>query len=126
VLTLVAAAVLAALAAVLWFVLVRPVPEETAAATIMAKTLRAAGTYTQQMVGSDRAFRVPTEIPVAEAYVLKLAVDGMARPVQVSLNTVQGRGLEAGQRVQVRYIRRTFRPFWRRVIVVEVSPLGEP
>ncbi len=124
-LTLLAVA-LAIFAALLWFVLVRRVPEATAAATIIAKTFRPAGTYTQQMVGADRAFRAPTEIPVAETYAFDLAVDGLAEPVRVSLNTVKSREFESGQRVQVRYVRRGLAPFWGRVMVVEMLPLAGP
>jgi len=124
-LTLLAVA-LAILAALLWSILVRRLPEETAAATITAKTLRSAGLYTQQMVGADRAFRVPTEIPVAESYVFELAVDGLAEPVKVSLNTVKSREFQLGQRVKVRYVRRGLAPFWDRVMVVEMFPLDQP
>jgi hypothetical protein len=120
------AVALAIFAVLLWFVLVRRLPEETGAATIIAKTFRSAGIYTQQMVGADRAFRVPTEIPVAETYVFELAVDGLAQPVRVSLNTVKSREFQSGQRVQVRYVRRGLAPFRGRVMVMEMSPLDGP
>ena len=95
----------------------------SAGRTLATKTFRPAGTYTQQMVGADRAFRVPTEIPIAEAYVFELAVDGIAEPVRILLNTVKSRAFEPGQRVHVRYVRRGLRPFWQRVIVVDMYPL---
>jgi hypothetical protein len=108
-------------AVVLWFVLVRRVPERTASATIVGKTLRGASTYQQQMVGAERGLRAPAEIPLAEADVFELNVEGLPGPVLVSFNTVKGRQFEPGQRVSVRYVQRRLPFFGQRVIIVDMQ-----
>jgi hypothetical protein len=119
-------AALLALAALLWFALVRRVPQESALATIRSKTFREAGTYTQQQVGAQRGFRTPTSIPIAESYVFELRLEGEADPVLASFNTVKSRQFEVNQRVRVDFVRRGFPPFWQRVAVVDMFPVEGP
>ena len=113
---------LCALAALLWVAFIRRVPEQAASATILTKTYRPPTTYTQQPVGADRGFRIPTAIPIAASYTFELRMDGAADPVRASLNEGQSRHFEVGQRVRVQYVRRGLPPFWQRVRVIDMVP----
>jgi hypothetical protein len=125
-LKLVGIAALVALAGLLWLAFIRRVPEESAMATIVSKTFRAASTYSQQVVGADRGFRTPTSIPIAESYVFQLRLNGVADPVIASFNTVMSRQFEVGQRVQVRYVTRGLGPIWKRIMVTDMTPIDNP
>lgn len=115
-------AALLALSGLLWFAFIRHTPEESAPATIMSKTFRAASTYTQEPVGANRGFRTPTTIPIPESYVFELKLDGYADPLRASINIVKSRQFEVGQRVRVQFRRRGIPPFWQRMTVVDVTP----
>jgi hypothetical protein len=119
---LLGAVALAAVAALMWFAFIRRTPEETATGTITHKVYKPAGTYTQQPVGADRGFRVPTNIPMAEGYIFNVALDGGAEPVAVSLNAVSSRQYEVGQRVRLRLTHRGLPPLWQRAVVLDMSP----
>ena len=80
-------------------------------------------TYTQYPVEANRGFRQPREIPLEEAFAFELRLDGVSAPVMASFNTVKGRQFEAGQRVVVRYVERGLGPLWRRITVVDMSPI---
>jgi hypothetical protein len=105
-----------------WAVLLRPVPRRSVVGTITGKTFKAAGTYAQYPAGAGRGFRAASEIPIAEAYVFEIKVDGMAEPVRYALNAVASKEFEVGQRVQIEYQERSFPVLWRRVYVVDMRP----
>jgi len=117
---------LVALGVVLWSAFVRRGPTETLTATITSKTYNPASTYTQQPIGTDRGFRTPTSIPIAESYAFELRLDGVSDPVRASFNTVKSRQFDVGQRVRVQYARRGLPPFWQRIVVVDMTPLATP
>jgi len=119
---LVAAAGLAVVAVLVWLTLVRQGPERVATATIVGKGFLAGSIYVQQPVGTDHSVSMPVEIPMGESNVFELRVDGIAKPVRASFNTVKGRQYDVGHRVRVRVARRGFPPLWSRLVVVDMTP----
>ena len=117
-----AAVVLAAFAGAMWFGFIRPAPRETALGTITAKVHKPEGTYQQVPVETNRAFRTPNRIPIAESYLFNVAVDGMKEPVATALNVVMSQQFTEGQRVRVTYERRGLGPLLRRIRVIEMKP----
>jgi hypothetical protein len=119
---LLGALALALVAALLWFAFLRRTPEETATGVITHKVYKPAGTYTQQPVGTDRGFRVPTNIPIAEGYLFGVRLDDGGDPVGVALNEVSSRQYEVGQRVRLRLTHRGLPPLWQRAVVLDMTP----
>jgi hypothetical protein len=116
------AVALAAFAGAMWFGFVRRTPERTATGIITAKQFKPAGSYTQVPTGTDRAFRTPTNIPIAAAYIFNIQLDTPAETAAVALNEVLSRQFETGQRVRVRYTVKGIGPIGRRLMVLELSP----
>lgn len=81
-----------------WLISLRPAAVRTTLGIIAKKTFKPAGTYWQYPVGADRSLRTATEIPIAEAYVFELSINGLQGPVFYSLNTVASREFETGQK----------------------------
>ena len=125
-LKLTAAAVLAAFAFAMWYAFIRRVPEESAEGTITDKLYKPAGTYSLQHPGVDRGFRMPTSIPIAEAYVFAVRLDGAGEQVAAALNTIESRQFKVGQRVRVQFQRRGLPLLWQRITVNSMSPAGAP
>ncbi len=90
-------------AGIIWVIFLRPVPTLTATGGILKKTFKPAGTYWQYPSGVDRGFQTATPIPIAEAYVFELSLDGFDRPVYFSLNTIASSNFQVGQKVSVQY-----------------------
>jgi hypothetical protein len=111
-----------AAAAAIWFVFLRPIPVQSAIGLITRKTLKPADTYWQYPAGLDRGFRTATPIPLAEADVFELAMDGFEGPVFFSLNTVASKAFQTGQRVQIHYRERAIPFVGKRVYVLDMSP----
>ena len=109
-------------AAAIWILFLRPVPVQTALGSITRKTFKPAGTYWQYPVGISRGFQLATQIPIAEADVFELAVDGFQGPVFFSLNTVASKTFAVGQRVQIRYKVRTIPFVSKRLYILEMAP----
>lgn len=117
--------ILAALFAIaswaIWIVFLRPVPAQLANGRITNKTLKPAGTYWQYPPGMNRGFRLATPIPVEEADVFEIALDGFDGPIFFSLNTVAGREFAVGQNVSVSYQERVIPFLTRRVYVMDMK-----
>jgi len=62
-----------------------------------------------------------TEIPLAEAEVFELAMDGFDGPVHYSLNTVASKTFQVGQTVQIRYKKRRIPFAGSRLYILEMS-----
>ncbi|NJD10276.1 MAG: hypothetical protein FIB01_07465 [Gemmatimonadetes bacterium] len=116
--------ILLGFAAAMWYGFIRPVPEQTAMGRILAKYHKPEGETVVSISGANRGFQTPTRIPIAEAYLFDVELDGGQR-VGASLNVVMGRDLGEGQRVRVRYIKRGFPPFWSKLMVTALEPAGE-
>lgn len=108
----------------LWLVFLRPVATLAATGTITAKTFRENATYWQAQPGLERGFRTPTPIPIAEAYVFEVSLDESRERVTYALNTQASEAFREGDRVRVRYQRRGVPPFWTRVYVLDMEPIG--
>ena len=89
--------------------------------TIAKKTFKPAGTYWQYPVGVSRGLRTATPIPIAEAYVFEVTLDGFAGPVFYSLNTVASQAFDVGTTVQIRYQERGIPFIWKRVYILDMS-----
>ncbi|MEO7985616.1 MAG: hypothetical protein ABI766_03705 [Gemmatimonadales bacterium] len=114
--TLIVAGALGFLSLVFWFAYVRPAPTETASGVIIAKTYRPATTYMQ-----SHGTRVSTRIPISEAYLFAVRIDGFSESAQLSLNTIASAGFEVGQGVRVEFERRGIPPLPRRVRLMDMQ-----
>jgi hypothetical protein len=110
------AAVAAPTAFILWFALVRPVPERAGSAAIMGKTLLDAHTITRYPSNVLRQSWTPTTIRINEAYVFDLDLDDVGKAV-FALDTIGSKAFEVGQRVVVRYEVRGLGALWKMIRV---------
>jgi len=62
-----------------------------------------------------------TTIPIAEAYVFELSVDGFEGPLFFSLNTVASQAFKVGDKVEIHYRDRAIPFMWRRLYVIDMS-----
>jgi hypothetical protein len=108
-------------AAAIWAVFLRAIPVRTAFGSIAGKTFKPAGTYWQYPTGLDRGFRTATPIPIAEADVFELAIDGFEGPVFFSLNTVAAKAFDVGKKVQIQYRERVIHFVGKRIYVLDMS-----
>jgi hypothetical protein len=105
----------------IWAIFLRPAPLKMARGTITKKTFKPAGTSWQYPAGLNRGFRTVTPIPIAEAYVFEVRVDGFEGPIFYSLNTVASQAFDVGRRVHIRYQERGIPFIWKRVYVLDMS-----
>lgn len=108
------------IAGLTWFAFIRPVPEQSAFATIISKGNVSGRTFVQQRTGSGGVPTTPDFIPIAPSNAFELRVDGMRELVRASFNETKSRAFEPGQRVQIRYVRRGLPPLWQRLTVTEM------
>lgn len=108
-------------ATIIWAIFLRPVPIVSASGTIVKKTFKPAGTYWQYPAGLNRGFQAATPIPIAEAYVFELSLDGFERPVFFSLNTIASNSFQVGQKVAVQYKDRGIPYLSRRIYVRDMT-----
>lgn len=118
---LVMSAVFLAVGAAIWLVFLRPVPVRTASGVIRSKTPKPAGEYVQYPVGSDRGFRSPTRIQLAEHVVLGIQVEGRQEEWTYAVNTAAAPTFAVGDNVTIEYQRRGVPPFWQRVYVLDAQ-----
>lgn len=119
---LITAVVFGLLFLVLWVVFLRPVNTLTGTGVIASKTFRENATYWQAQPGLSRGMRTPTPIPIAEAYVFDVQLDGGGEPISIALNTQAAQSFNEGDRVRVEYQRRGVPPFWERAYVLSMEP----
>jgi hypothetical protein len=110
---------------VIWFAFLRPVPIQTSTGTVLGRTYREGGTYWQGHHAASRGFRTPTPIPIAEAWVFEIAVEGFSEPFRYALNTTASGDFGVGDTVRVEYQRRGVPPFWTRRYVLTMEPARE-
>jgi hypothetical protein len=106
----------------IWAVFLRSSPIQTAAGSITKKTFKPAGTYWQYPAGLSRGFQLATPIPIAEANVFELAVNGFDGPIFFSLNTIASQHFCVGQNVLIHYQEKTIPFIARRVYVIDMLP----
>jgi hypothetical protein len=105
-------------AACIWLVFLRPVMVRTAGGTIVKKTHKPAGTYWQYQAGDRKGFWTPTPIPIAEAMVFEIRVDGQQGSAFMSMNTTAAEAFQVGQNVQITYEERSVPFLWKRWYVL--------
>lgn len=120
-------AVVALLAAgAIWFVLVRPVEQQTAAGVIVGRQFAAEET---QETTIPRAYKPLERVPqtrtykLPDRYVYDIILDGRDQPVRYWARVVEGHNMEVGQRVRVVYVQRGIPPFWAKLYVERIEPL---
>ena len=96
-----------------------------AVGSIKDKSQVSASTYTQHPVGTDRGFRTPTNIPIAESVVFEIVIEGREEPVRYSTNTVDARQFTVGQNVTIEYVERGIPLIWKRVIVTNMKAIAK-
>lgn len=104
----------------IWFVFLRPVPQQKATGTVTHKIFKPAGEHWQYPVGLERGFLLPTKIPIAESYIFGIQIDGSGEVVGYALNTVASKEFEVGKRVQIEYQERGIPLLWRRLYVLDM------
>jgi|SRR5688500_18713086 hypothetical protein len=119
---LIMAGVFLAVGAVIWLVLLRPVPVKTATGVVRTKTFKPAGQYVQYPPGDRQGFRSPTTIQLAEHYVLDIDVSDQSDEFRYAINTAGAAAFDVGQRVNIEYQTRGLPLFWRRVYVLDAKP----
>lgn len=96
-----------------------------AVGTIKDTFQHSGSTYTQYPVGSDRSFRTPTNIPIAESVIFEIVIAGREEPVRYSANTVEARQFSVGQQVTIEYIERGIPFIWKRVYVIKMESVAK-
>ena len=114
---------LAGFSLVLWQAFLRQVPVEVATGTITEKVYKPEGTYDQHQHGLDRGFRMPVRIPVAEGYILVIRLDQGEGTAGASVNMIQARQFNPGDRVRIHYQVRGIPSIWERFTVLDVQRL---
>jgi hypothetical protein len=118
-----AVAVLFAVAAgLIWAAFLRPVPIQQAAAEIKTKTFKPAGTYWQQQVGTNRAFRTAIPISIAESYVLELYSPELGATGFFSVPPADEASYSIGQQVIMAYQRKGLPLIGYKTTVLSVRP----
>lgn len=120
------AASLARLGAVLCFVAcaacapARSFEIRTANGVITGKTFKPASLYRQYPSRSRPGSGEPSEIPIAEAFVFEIAVEGLSETVRYPLNTIAARKFSIGQKVEIDYVKRAIMSLRKRIFVREM------
>jgi hypothetical protein len=102
--------------------LLRASAAKTTIGIITNKTFKPASTYWQYPSGIRSGFWGPNEIPIAEAVVFKIRVEGLPVELRYPLNTVAARQYDVGQRVQIEYVERAIPLIWRHIYVTDMKP----
>lgn len=108
-------------AVTIWVVLLRPVAILKGTGTVIKKNFKPASTYTQYQAGDRQNFRTPTNIPIAEGYILDLQFDGSSQTAVVGINKSEADNYQIGDRVDFEYSVRSFWPFCSRVYIHKIT-----
>ena len=111
-----------ALAALIWYGLVRPREPRLAYGTILSKRYTPAGEYTRLRTGPRREVWSTEKIPLPESYVFEIRLDD-ATQVRYRLSTTQAAEFDIGQKVKVRLEERGIPLLWKRMYVREIAAI---
>lgn len=120
------AVALVVFAGLMWFAFIRNVPVQTALGTILSKGEMAGRTYVRQRTGPGGVPTTPSMIELAPASTFEIRLDGQAKNVYASFNTLRGRSFKPDQRVRVTYTLRGIPMVWQRITVTEMVPADSP
>ena len=117
-----------AAAGFLWYVMVRPVPEQVAVATVTERGFAEAERVEKSVPQTGRVVetgprKTAYTLPYRHVYTLRL--DGRDGPVQHSVQSIGEPEFEIGQRVRVVYQERHIPFLGSRVYVSTINPLDE-
>ena len=115
-----------AAAILIWYALVRPVPETISSGVITDRTFRS-----EQIVEKSvpRSFRNIEHYPLHKKYTLpdrcvyQIRLEDKRMEVSFSMPAFEGQELAVGQRVQVVYIERSIPFLWEKIYVKSIDPL---
>jgi hypothetical protein len=113
------------LACLVWLVFLRPVPTLNAQGSVVSKTYKPPGEYTQVHGGTRQAFYLPTTIPIAEGYVVEIELEAGQGTLSSLLNAVEAQHYEVGSRVKVEYSLRSVPGLWQKCYVHSVALADE-
>ena len=88
------------------YVFLRPVPVQQSIGVIKSITHKPEGTHWQHQVGTNRGFRTPVEITVAERYVLEIYCEELDLTGHYSINVGEQDDYQVGQLLKMNYERR--------------------
>ena len=118
---LIVAVLFGAVALTIWIVFLRPVRQRTGRGTIVRRVRRREATYWQPHHGIGRGFRTPTPVPIAEAWVFEIDMEGGEGRVHHAMSRVAGAEFETGDEVLLTYERRGVPPIWMRTYVFRME-----
>ncbi len=118
------AAVFLIAAALIWYVLVRPVPEKTATGVIIGKQFQPAENVERSVPRTTRGLdRYPQVIKynLPDRYLLDIRIDQVNTVVQFAYPALPNQNYEIGQHVNVTYLERGIPHLWKRIYVKDIS-----
>ena len=105
----------------IWLVFLRPVPRHSANGVITSKNYKPPGKYTQYHAGDRTGFRQPARIPIAEGYLVEIAIENSKESVITLLNSTEARRYDVGTRVAFDYEQRSVPLLWKRIYILSVQ-----
>ena len=108
----------------IWLVFLRPVPRLSAKGVITSKNYKPPGEYSQFPAGDRAGFRQPTRIPIAEGYLIEIAIEDSKESVIALLNSTEAQWYEVGTRVVFDYEERGVPLLWKRIYVLSVQTMS--
>ena len=120
------ALILAIIAGVIWYALVRPVPEKSGTGVITNRTFRAAERVERSIPRTTRSLeRYPQEIKykLPDRYVLDIRLEKEKTVIRFWVPALPSQNVEIGQRVNVVYLKRSIPFIWEKIFVKQVTPL---
>ncbi len=111
-------------AGLFWYVLVRPVPEQTAVGRISGRSFQPRE-VSQRTVARSRVEQAPRTVTyeLPDRYVYEIQFEDRDMTARFSQPAVQGSELEVGQRVRVVYYERRVPLVWRKLYIERLEPL---
>ena len=112
-----------------WFVLVRPVAEQSATGTITSRAFLPAETVRKVIPRTDRSLEdLPREIKYAlpDRYLFSIRLDGRNADARFSAIAAATENIHIGQQVRLTYYERYIPFVWTRIYVKEMAPLTDP
>jgi hypothetical protein len=119
------ALILALFAGVIWYGLVRPVPEKSGGAIIINRTFQAAEKVERSASRTTRSLdRYPQELKymLPDRYVLDIRLDNKNTIVRFWEPALPLQNVEIGQHVNVVYLERGIPFIWKKIFVKQVTP----
>jgi hypothetical protein len=108
---------------IIYFVLVRPVPSQTAKGVITSKSFQQERDMSRVMVGPRRESATTIRRTSPAGYVFAIRLDNGGGDIRHFLPRSTGNEFQIGQRVSVTYDERGLRPFWTKRFARSVTSI---